>query len=93
MKPLNPSIRENKRYLLVKGKNLKKNIEKSILDFIGILGMSKVSLKYIKSWRDSAIICINRDMVHPVRASFCLSLEKVKIEKISGTIKGLNLKI
>lgn len=93
MKPLNPSIRENKRYLLVKGKNLKKNIEKSILDFIGILGMSKVSLKYIKSWRDFAVICINRDMVHPVRASFCLSSEKVKIEKISGTIKGLNLKI
>ena len=49
MKNLKPSMRENKRYLLVKGKNLKENIEKAILEFIGVLGMSRAGLGWIKS--------------------------------------------
>ena len=89
MKSLKPSARENKRYLLVRGKNLKENIEKSILEFIGVLGMSKVGLSYISSKKDSVIICINREMVDSVRASFCVFTEKISVEKISGTIKGL----
>ncbi|MEN7981950.1 MAG: hypothetical protein ABFQ65_00700 [Nanoarchaeota archaeon] len=49
MKPLKPSARENKRYLLVEGKNLKQNIEKAILEFIGVLGMSQVGLSFIET--------------------------------------------
>lgn len=89
MKSLKPSARENKRYLLVKGKNLKSNIEKAILNFIGVLGMSKVGLGWIKSSSNSAIISINREMVDPVRASFCAWSEKISVEKVSGTLKGL----
>jgi RNase P/RNase MRP subunit POP5 len=89
MKALKPSMKEKKRYLLIKGKNLKKNIEKSILDFIGILGMSKTGLSWIKSSNNSAIICINRGMVDKVRASLSICPEKITIEKVSGTIKGL----
>ena len=90
MKPLKPSMKEKKRYLLVRGKNLKANIEKSILDFIGILGMSKTGLSWIKSTKDSAIICINREMVDKVRASLSICPEKITVERVSGTIKGLN---
>lgn len=90
MKPLKPSQRENKRYLLIKGKNLKENIEKAILDFIGILGMSKVGLGWIKSNANSAIISINREMVDSIRASLCVWPEKMTVQKISGTLKGLN---
>ena len=63
MKSLKPSARENKRYLLVEGKNLKQNVKKAILDFVGVLGMSKTGLSWIKSDSNSAIICINREMV------------------------------
>ena len=49
MKALIPSHKENKRYLLIRGKNLKSNIEKAILEFIGVLGMSKTGLSWIKS--------------------------------------------
>ena len=84
-----PSMRENKRYLLIKGKNLRKNIEKSILEFIGILGMSKVGLGWIKANTNSAIISVNREMVDSVRASFCIWPEKISVEKISGTLRGL----
>ena len=89
MKNLKPSQRENKRYLLIKGKNLKENIEKAILDFIGILGMSKVGLGWIKSNANSAIISVNREMIDSVRASLCVWSEKMTVQKVSGTLKGL----
>jgi len=89
LKSLRPSMRENKRYLLVEGKNLRKNIEVAILEFIGILGMSKVGLEFIKENQDSAIIGINREMVDSVRASLCVFSEKIEVKKVSGTLKSL----
>lgn len=89
MKALKPSMRENKRYLLVKGKNLKENIEKAILEFSGILGMSKTGLSFISQERDSAIICVNREAINLVRASLCVFREKIEIERVSGTLRGL----
>ena len=92
MKSLKPSMRESKRYLLVKGKNLKTNIEKAILEFIGVLGMSKTGMSWIKTGKDSAVICINRESVDSVRASLCVYPEKISVEKVSGTLKGLGRK-
>ena len=92
MKPLKPSHKENKRYLLVKGKNPSQNIEKAILEFIGVNGMSKCGLSFISSDADSAIICINREMVDSVRASLAVFGEKIEVEKVSGTLKGLGRK-
>ena len=85
-------MRENKRYLLVRGKNLKKNIEKAILEFIGILGMSKTGLGFIKTGKDFTIISLNREMVDSIRASFAVFSERIKVEKVSGTLKGLGKK-
>ena len=92
MKPLKPSMRERKRYLLVSGKNLKENIPKAIKDFIGVLGMSKTSLSFIKSDENSAIISINREMLDKVRASLCVWPEKMSVKRVSGTIKGLKIR-
>lgn len=90
MKALKPSAKENKRYLLVEGKNLKQNIEKAILEFIGIFGMSQVGLSFIEQKNNSTIICINREMVEKVRASLCVFPEKMEVKKVSGTLKSLN---
>ena len=92
LKPLKPSQRENKRYLFVKGKNLKGNLEKAILDFIGVLGMSKTGLHWVKTGKDFAIISVNREAVNKVRASFAVWTEKISVEKVSGTLKGLKKK-
>lgn len=94
MKPLKPSMRENKRYLFVRGKNLKKNIEKAILEFIGVLGMSKTGLNFIKfdSKKGTAIISVNREAVNEVRASLVVYKEKMSVEKVSGTLKRLGKK-
>lgn len=89
MKSLKPSMREKKRYLLVNGKNLKENIGKSILEFIGVLGMSKAGLEFIKSDANSAIIAVNRKSVDYVRASFAVWPEKIEVKRVSGSLKGL----
>ena len=92
LKSLKPSMKENKRYLSIKGKNLNENIEKAIFDFIGILGMSKIGLRRIKTGKDFAIISINREVLNEVRASFCVFSEKISVENVSGTLKGLERK-
>ena len=89
MKPLKPSAKENKRYLFVKGKNLKTNIPKSVRDFIGVLGMSEASLNVVKSGKDWAIISVNRKSMDKVRASLSVWPDKMSVEKVSGTLKGL----
>ena len=84
MKLLKPSLREHKRYLLLKGKFSKKDVEEAILNYIGVLGYSKAS----PMWISSKILAINRQMLDEVRGSFAL-VEEIEVEKISGTLKGL----
>lgn len=92
MKPLKPSAREKKRYLLVRGKNLKENISKAVKDFIGVLGMSETSMQTIKFGDDWAVISVNRKSVDKIRASMVVWPEKMEVQKVSGTLKGLGAK-
>jgi RNase P/RNase MRP subunit POP5 len=85
MKPLIPSHREKKRYLLLKGKNLKKNVYASIKEFVGVLGLSETSPRWIKQ----DVLMINRDSLDKVRASFAVWPEEIKVLKVSGSLKGL----
>lgn len=89
MKPLKPSAREKNRYILVRGENLKENVEKAVFNFIGVLGMSGVGLRWIKTQKGSAVISVNRESLNHVRASFAVWPEKIEIVKVSGSIKGL----
>jgi len=89
MKSLKPSLRENKRYLLIEGEELRKNVEKAILDFIGTLGYSKTDLDWIKEGKNNAIISVNRETVNNVKASLALFPKKIEVKKVSGTLKSL----
>ena len=84
MKLLKPSIREHKRYLLLKGKFSKKEVEEAVLNYIGVLGYSKAS----PMWISDKIFAINREMINDVRGSFSL-VENIDVENVSGTLKGL----
>ena len=71
MKPIKPSHREKKRYLLIKGKDAdKKTIEEVILEFIGVLGFAESSPKIIKANKNSVILAINRNSLNKIRTSF-----------------------
>ncbi len=91
MKPLIPAHKENKRYLLVKGesKNLKESIEKAILEFQGVLGMSKCGLSFIGSEKNKVVVSVNREAVDLVRASLAVFHEKLEVLNVSGTLKSL----
>lgn len=85
MKSLIPSHRENKRYLLIEGDNLKKNVPLAIKEFVGILGLSEASPNWIKK----NILSINRKSLDKVRASFAVFNERIEILKVSGSLKKL----
>jgi len=87
MKPLKPSHREKKRYLLIKGKDVsKKNIESVILEFIGVLGFAEVSPMFVKVGKGSIVLAINRNSLDKVRTSFLMSKKDLNIVKVSGSV-------
>ena len=89
MKSLKPTMREDKRYLLVKGKNLRENVERAISKFAGSSGMAKACPSFIEADENSAVVSVNREAVNLVRASILVFPEKMEVTRVSGTIKGL----
>ena len=90
MKPLKPSHREKKRYLLIKGKDAdKKTIEGAILEFIGVLGFAEASPQIIKSSESKIILAINRKSLDKVRTSFVMCGKDLEIVKVSGAVGKL----
>ena len=85
-KKLKPTLRENKRYLLLEGDFNKKDIEAAILDYLGVLGYAKIGLYFVKN----KVIDVNREEVERVRAALALSPKLIKIKRISGSLKKLN---
>ena len=84
---LKPSARDKRRYFLVKTNNVK--VEAAILEYTGVLGFAKsaymkVSTKDFPGWLVGS--CLTKSLEN-VRAS--LALAGIKIEKVSGTLKGL----
>ena len=77
-------MREKKRYLLLKGKFTKADVEKAIMRYIGILGYSKAS----PTWISKNILAINRSEITKVRASFTLT-KNIQVARVSGTLKSL----
>lgn len=91
---LNPSERTKKRYLLIEAGNKgKEEIEKIILDYIGILGWAKAKPSFISNVdNDKGIVLqVDRGAVNDMRASFELCKEKIIVKRISGTLKGLGI--
>lgn len=87
MKPLKPSHRESKRYLLIKGKDAsKKNIEDVILEFVGVLGYAEACPQFIVSGCGKVVLAINRSSLDKVRTSFLMSEKDLKIVKVSGSV-------
>jgi RNase P/RNase MRP subunit POP5 len=83
---LKPSARDKRRYFIVNTKDSKK-VEEAILEYIGVLGMAKSAYVIVKKKGESLIGSCLRESLNDVRAS--LTFKNLKIEKVSGTIAGL----
>lgn len=82
---LDANNRIKKRYLLIDGK--KDEVEKAILDYLGILGYAQAAPMFVDDNKHT-VLAINRKEIDKVKASIEL-YGKMKILKISGTLKGL----
>lgn len=80
-----PSSRIKKRYLLIDGS--KEDIEKAILDYLGILGYARASPFYLNKSK-KILLAVNREEINNIRAAF--ELAKIRVISVSGTIKGLD---
>jgi RNase P/RNase MRP subunit POP5 len=87
---IKPSAKIKRHYLLLDAKS-KKEVESVILDYIGILGWAKASPRWILKG-NKLILAVERKAVTNVRAAFELSQKNIKVLKVSGTLKGLNVK-
>ena len=81
-----PAARDNRRYFLMNSDD-KNKIEKAILDYIGILGFSESAFMFLETPTKKVIGSCLREDLEDVRAS--LAFARIKIQKVSGTIKGL----
>ena len=84
-----PSAKIHRRYLLISGS--KKEIERVILEYIGVLGWSKAVPVWVsdKKFKET-VLAVERKSLEDIRASFELAETKSKILKVSGTLKGLS---
>ena len=88
MKSLKPSHRENKRYLLVNGKDANnKVIEETILEFMGVLGYAEASPEIVKKRNGEVILAINRKSLDKIKASFAMSKKDLEVVRVSGSLK------
>jgi RNase P/RNase MRP subunit POP5 len=86
---LKPSARVKKRYLLLSGAG-KEEIEKAILDYIGILGWARAMPIFAEIKKEGNIVlAVERGELNNVRAAFEASQSKIKVMRVSGTLKGL----
>ena len=85
---LKPSARDKRRYLLIDCHD-NSQIEKFILDYIGVLGFAKSAYVFVKKKGNKIVGSCLRESLNDVRAG--LGFGGIKIEKVSGTIKGLGI--
>jgi len=85
---LKPTTRLKRRYLAITGAG-KAEIERIILDYLGILGWAKAAPFFVSEENNRIILAVNREELGNIRAAFEISPGKAKIMKVSGTLKGL----
>ena len=85
---LKPSARDKRRYFVVDADNAK--VEKVLLDGLGVLGFAKSAYMFVKKKDGKTIGSCLRGSLNDVRAG--LGMEGIKIEKVSGTLKGLGFR-
>ena len=83
------STRIAERYLLLEASG-KKEVNDILIHFLGVFGMSEAMPHFIEIWgKDDLVLAVNRKSIDSVRAAFELSKDKIKVLRVSGTLKGL----
>ena len=89
LKILKPTMREKKHYLVCNASF--GDIEKSILKYLGVLGMAKAGLIFVKANDKCTIIAANRKMVSCIKAA--LAFSNLKCIYVSGLLHKAKEKV
>ncbi len=83
------SAKIKRRYILIEGS--KEDVEKAILEYIGVLGWAKATPVFVSLKKGNGLVLsVDRAELVNVRAAFEASPYKIKVVRVSGTIKGLD---
>ena len=85
---LNSSLRMKKRYILLSGASWEE-VREIILEGIGVIGYGKACPILVENKNNRVLFAVDRKELDSVRACFALTNKKVKVERVSGTIKGV----
>jgi len=86
---IKPSARINRRHLLIEARN-RTEIEEAILEYVGALGWAKAAPVFVEGeWLGKIVLSIDRKEVDNVRGAFEMSNRRIKVIRVSGTLKGL----
>lgn len=85
---IKPSMKVKRRYILLAGS--KGEVEKTVLDYIGILGWAKAGCVFVE-WKNKGevVLAVDRKEIDNVRAGIEVSDSSIRILRVSGTLKGL----
>jgi len=92
IKPIPPTLRDKRRYLLVRGATWRE-VEQIVRKTIGTAYRSLSGLKKVEETKDYLIIRVDRGFEWHIRAALalhCGNSQPIFVEKISGTIKTLH---
>jgi len=87
IKPLLPSLKEKKRYILYEGAN-EDRVNNTLTEFLGILGMARAGARVLIKKGNKGIIRINNKYLNDTRSGLSL-VENLKIVKVSGVLNKL----
>ena len=76
-----PTEKIKRRYILFEGK--RDEAEKSLLDYLGLLGWAKASPVFVSD----SVVSVERAWDRHARAAFVLA--SIKVKRVSGTLAGL----
>ena len=83
-----PSEKIKRRYILF-DHGTKNEVEKIILDYLGILGWAKAGCVFVENKERKIILSVSSKEINNVRAAFEIAKTNIKIGRVSGTLKGL----
>lgn len=89
MAKINSAIRLNRRHLLLQDAR-RENVEKAIMEGIGVLGWAKAAPVFLTIGKDKKLVLsVERSSVLNIRASLEIHDKPIKVIRVSGTLKGL----
>lgn len=89
---LKPSSKMHRRYLLIESESAEK-VRKALIEALGEIGWARAAPMFVKvrtkAHEKDIVLAIAREELGNVRAAIELSKDKIKVVRVSGTIKGL----